>query len=301
MIKAFFICLLLVFFIGAWIYARYHNKKMRNKISLFTLAAALLVYFGGWELSALGLLLIIIPILKRGQSYSMLITQSMLGSILGAYFLLMFYLNYNVLPITIIGLLSVVGICTLAIFGILEDNIRKYLIYSNLIQFTFVFLDLSVAKLSGKIAALGTIQIFNYVIAGTLLFLALGALSKSLKISSFAGLKGLYYKDPHNGLFAIIAGISLAGVPGLNIFVSEWLLFRTSFTISPMITILGIFAALLLMVMYFKIVYILLVGNVVKHEREGLPLVVYNGALAALCIGLGILPFIQFAILQGII
>jgi formate hydrogenlyase subunit 3/multisubunit Na+/H+ antiporter MnhD subunit len=225
----------------------------------------------------------------------------MYGAILAAYFFLMFYLNYNIYPVIFLGILSVVLICVLAILGILEHNIRKFLIYSNIIQSTFVFLDLSVAQLTGKISVLGTIQIFNYVIAGVLLFLTLGILTENGKRKSFSSLQGFYYKYKLNASFSIIAAISLAGVPGLNIFVSEWLLFKTSFGINPIITIWGIFAALLLFIMYFKIVYYLLSGEVLKKEKSPVLLKVYNGGLALFCLIFGLLPFTQIYLLEGVL
>jgi len=199
--------------------------------------------------------------------------------------------------VILLGILSVVLICFLAVFGIMRNNIIKFLLLSNLIQLTFVFLDLSVAKLTLKIAALGVIQIFNYTIAGMLLFVTLGSLVEENKHKFLGQLQGYYYKDPHVAIFASIAAISLAGLPGLNIFVSEWLLFKTSFNINPIITVWGIFAALLLFIMYFKIIYILLSGKRVLKAKAHTSLQVYIWVLALACLVFGLLPFTQLYIL----
>jgi multicomponent Na+:H+ antiporter subunit D len=185
--------------------------------------------------------------------------------------------------------------------GIFENDLKKYLIYSNLIQLIFVLLDLGVAKLSQKITTLGTIQIFNYTFAGLLLFLTLGILSKDNKLKKISTLQGSYYRDRGNGIFAVIAALSLAGLPGLNLFVSEWFLFTASFIINSIITIFGIFLALLLFIMYFKIVNVLLVGSVEVREPRLRSLTYLNAILAIICLIFGLLPQIQLYILDKVL
>jgi multicomponent Na+:H+ antiporter subunit D len=200
-----------------------------------------------------------------------------------------------------VSVISVLSICILAILGIFENDLKKYLIYSNAIQLLFVLLDLSIAKLSGKIATLGTIQIFNYTIAGILFFTTLGILSRKGKSKNIDELSGSYYSDKMNGNFAIISALSLAGLPGLNIFVSEWYLFKASFLINPIITIFGIFAALLLFVMYFKIVGVLLTGESESQRRTMKLLTYMNASLAFLCLLFGLIPQIQIYLLNMVL
>ena len=190
--------------------------------------------------------------------------------------------------------------CLLSVLGILEKNIKKYLIYSNLIQFMFVVLDLSVAKSTGNIGSLGIIQIFNYTIAGSLLFFTLMILNKD-KAIMFKGIQGNYYKNHLVGVFAIIACMSLAGLPGLNIFVSEWLLFIKAFTIDPSITIIGIFIALLLFIMYFKVIYILISRFHIERIKTTKMLKFYVILLGILCLLFGIFFKLQFNIFDMVL
>lgn len=297
MAELFFVILLMVFAVGSIIYHSYKEKK-RLLISLpIILAAAVLIYFLPWQASALGFLFLILPIFWK-SSYGNLMDSCMLGAILSSFFLYKFYFLYHVPWLILIGILMAVVICFLAVLGILQEDIRKFLILSNLIQFLFVFLDISVAKVTDKLATLGTIQIFNYAIVGTLFFLALGMVSNSM--GWISSLRGLYYKHPVNSFALIIAGISLAGVPGLNIFVSEWLLFKTAFSLSPIITVAGIFAALLLFIMYIKFAYILLAGEIEKVQKSPLIAKVYNILLAITCFIVGIIPWIQFKLLEAV-
>jgi len=189
----------------------------------------------------------------------------------------------------------------MAVMAIFEDNLKRYLIYSNAIQLAFVLLDLTIAKLSQKITTLGTIQIFNYTFAGLLFFLTLGVLSKDNKRKNISSLQGTFYEDKKNGLFAVIAAISLAGLPGLNIFVSEWFLFKASFLINPVITLFGIFIALLLFIMYFKIVNVISVGNFEQSKIHMKYITYVNCILAVICLIFGLLPKIQLLILDKVL
>ena len=301
MVTSFFTALLLMSFFTTSIYSFFHDNKNLIQILILTLVS-LLIINASWYYSLLSVPLLLVPIIFiKDIPYSQLVSFCMCGSILLAYFMLNFFLNYTISYMLLIAVFSVVFMCILAINGLFEDNLKKYLIYSNAIQLMFVLLDLTVAKLSGKISILGTIQIFNYTFAGLLFFLSIGVLSKNNRRKNISRLQASYYRNKFNSIFAIIAAISLAGVPGLNIFVSEWLLFKASFLISPVITIFGIFIALLLFIMYFKIVYVLMVGESKVKEMTPKLLSGVNGLLALTCVVFGLLPGIQFLILNKVL
>ncbi len=189
-------------------------------------------------------------------------------------------------------------LCSLAIFGIFERKLKRYLLISNAIQILFVVADLSIAKLFGEFGPLNTIQIFNYTFAGLAFFLTIGIFGRG-KIYVYE-LEGSYFANRWNDIFATIACLSLAGLPAFNMFVSEWLLFTKSFVITPVITILGVFAALLLFIMYYKVVYFLLIG---KTRQKIIPreITILNGIMAVIIIILGFLPQLQLEILSRVI
>ena len=300
MIVSFFTGLLLIFALTMFAYCYYH-KSWDGIFVLIILACFLFIIKQEWYASALSISLLLYSLLFAKQtSYTQLVTFSMIGSIVFAFFLLNFFL-YNILSHTTLIIVStLVVMCYLAIQGIFEDDIEKYLIISSFIQTFFVFLDLTVASVGGKIMRLGTIQILNYTFAGTLLFLTIGILSKDNKRTKITQLRGSNYRNPLISYCAIIASLSLAGVPGLNIFVSEWLLFQKAFLISPVITIFGIFLALLLFVMYFKLVYVLSVSESKIKEKSPWLLNVIAVVLVITCIVLGLLPSLQYWILSWV-
>ncbi len=301
MIIVFFMVLLAICFFSLSIYSFYYEKG--DIIFLFILVVSLAVIIRmNWYFSLISILFLILPIIfYRRMSYTQLVCFSMFGSILMAYFLLNLFLMYEMAFLLQIAILSILAMCIMAVMAIFEDNLKRYLIYSNAIQLMFVLLDLTIAKLTQKITTLGTIQIFNYTFAGLLLFLTLGVLSRDNKRKKISSLQGTFYENKLNGLFAVIAAISLAGLPGLNIFVSEWFLFKAAFLISPVITLFGIFIALLLFVMYFKIINVISVGNFEQSKISMKHITYINGFLAVVCLIFGLLPQIQLFILDKVL
>lgn len=301
MVVTFFVILLLICFFSLSIYSFHYEKG--DIAFLFILMMALVILMKiSWLFSLLSIIFLILPVIMyRRMSYTQLVCFSMFGSILMAYFLLQVFLTYEITFLLQMAILSILSMCIMAVMAIFEDNLKRFLIYSNIIQLMFVLLDLTIAKLSGKIATLGTIQIFNYTFAGLLFFLTLGVLSRDNKRKNVSSLQGTFYENKLNGLFAIIAAISLAGLPGLNIFVSEWFLFKASFLINPIIALFGIFIALLLFIMYFKIVNVVSVGNFEKSKLSLKQITYVNAVLAIICLVFGLLPQIQLFILNKVL
>ena len=276
------------------LYSYFHDR--RNLIFLLTLLPLALLSLTQWQYSAIFFIFFFASLWAK--SYSRFISMSMFSAIMLSFFFLKLFIETEIFYLSWIAIIAVIGICALAIFGIFEDSLRKYFFLSNAAQLVFVVLDLSIAKMFGKLGALGTIQIFNYFFAGLLLFTAVGVLSLGKK--RISELKGSYFANKWNDVAATVAALSLAGLPLFNMFVSEWALFTASFSVLPVVTVLGIFAALLLFVMYYKLVYVLLVG---EGSKICIPrtITVLNLILAVICVLLGVLPQLQFAILGGLV
>jgi formate hydrogenlyase subunit 3/multisubunit Na+/H+ antiporter MnhD subunit len=282
----FFIC-----YFGTGSYAcAYDRRSLWLVIGLMALSVASLYY---WPIAALFLAPLALTFWRR-LPFTGLAAFCMFGAV-GVAFLL-----YNVFAVAEIpGLFwlafaSVAGICLLGIAGIFQDDLWWFLSISNKIQILYVLLDLSVIKMLGGFSSGANIQIFNYTLAGLTLFLTLGLLSfGKMRVSQ---LEGSWFRNKWNDAFATVACLSLAGLPAFNMFVGEWALFTSSFVVAPVITLLGIFAALTLFIMYYKVVYALLVGEG-RPRHVSRPLTAVNGALAASCIALGLLPWLQWWIL----
>ena len=294
MIETFFAALLAFGGILCAIFSYYHDPK--NLPFVLVLLPVSMAILTQWHYAAVFFAMLFATLLVK--SYSRFLTMSMFSAIMLSFFFLKLFINSDIHYLSWVAVISVVGICALAILAIFQDSLRKFLFLSNAAQITFVVLDLAVAKMFGKLGALGTIQIFNYFFAGFALFMAIGVLAfGKTRISE---MEGSYYASKWNDVAATIACLSLAGLPLFNMFVSEWALFTAAFTVVPIVTVLGIFAALLLFIMYYKLVYVLLVGEGNKICIPA-PMTGVNLTLAALCILLGILPHLQFMLLEGIL
>ncbi len=296
MVELLFNSLLLITAVVGGLYCLFHERKSLIYLGGLTILSLLLVNLAP-ILSFIMFIPLALPFFKK-MSFENTVTSCMIPTITVAHFVLAYI--YTLQPVLIIlAILSVTAICALGILGTFEDRILKYLLISNLLQLIFVILDLSVGAIVGKLEVLGTIQIFNYTFAGLLLFITMGILSANGKRGEIKDLEGLFYGSKANSSFAIIAAVSLAGLPGLNIFVSEWFLFVTGFAINPMITVMGIFAALVLFIMYFKIGYVMLVGQPAKSLAPPKALTGAGAVLAILCVLLGVVPQLQMLILTG--
>jgi len=292
MIQFFFTVLISIIGISTSIFSFFYERK-----NLFTILLLIIFSFISlitWQLSVLILLVLVF---YRKLNLTTFITINMFTAVLLSWFFLnLFFINSPFY--LLVGLLSLLVLCSLTIFGIFEKKLKKYLLISNAIQILFVVADLSIVKLFGEFGPLSTIQIFNYTFAGLAFFLTIGIFGRDK--TYLYELEGSYFANRWNDIFATIACLSLAGLPAFNMFVSEWLLFTKSFVITPVITILGVFAALLLFIMYYKVVYFLLIG---KTRQKNIPkeITVLNGILAVICIVLGFLPQLQLEILSRVI
>ena len=280
------------------LYCLEYEKKDLTLILLLIIVSFFILRFDKHPLLFSMLFLFIPFLLKERISYTQLFFFSMTGSILLAKYLFSIFAEgvFYLLPTAIFTLILM---CLLSIVSIFEDDLRRFLLISNVIQTLFILLDMLVAEMGGE-EKLMTIQAFNYTLAGTVFFSSLGIASFDNRAKRISSLQGSYYLDKLNGISTVIASLSLAGVPGLNMFVSEWLLFKTSFHISPVISIFGIFLALLLFIMYFKIINITLTGKVRPHLKRKKISSYFNFFLSIFCLLLGLIPRIQFYILEGL-
>jgi len=292
MIQLFFTLIFLIIAFSIAIYSLFYEKKNLITVILFLIFSIFSLFH--WFI---GIFSVFLLFFYKKYSYGEFITINMFAAALLAWFFFnLFYLN---IPLVFyIALASVISICFLAIFGIFEKHLKQYLLLSNIIQILFVVLDLTVTKMFGEYGVLSTIQIFNYTFAGLTFFLTIGVFAKNKNLLS--ELEGSYFASRWNDIFATIGCLSLAGLPAFNIFVSEWFLFTHAYFINPIITVLGIFAALLLFVMYYKVVYVLVVGEG-RTKKIPRTITILNGILALICILLGLLPQLQFEILTKVV
>jgi formate hydrogenlyase subunit 3/multisubunit Na+/H+ antiporter MnhD subunit len=289
-----FAILAFICYLGVGAYACAYDR--RNLWSPMALLGLMVASFYQWQLAALFLVPLALSFWRR-LSFTNLASFCMFGAVGISYLLYNIFSTTAIPGLFAIAFASAIGVCLLGIAGIFQDDLWWFLTISNKIQILYVVLDLSVAKMLGRMDGAANIQIFNYTFAGLALFLTLGLLSfGKWRVSQ---LEGSWFRNKWNDIFATVACLSLAGLPAFNMFVGEWAFFTSSYAVAPVITLLGIFAALTLFIMYYKVVYVLLVGEG-SPRHVARPLTAVNGALAAACVVLGLLPWLQWWILNVI-
>jgi NADH-quinone oxidoreductase subunit N len=124
--------------------------------------------------------------------------------------------------LSMIAFLAVVTMTLANISALTQTDIKRLLAYSSIAHMAYILLGLSTSLLSGTLLGLtgSLFHSFNHLVTMSLAFLAVGMIGQN----EITKLKGLYRKSRLVGLSLVICFFSLAGIPGLNIFASEFLI-----------------------------------------------------------------------------
>lgn len=128
-----------------------------------------------------------------------------------------------------------------AVLGILyalqQQNLKRLLAYSSVenIGIIFTALGLSLIFLSSGQTELGTLGLvaallhcLNHALFKSLLFLGAGAILHQTHEHSLENMGGLIHRMPKLAAIFLVGTLSIAALPPLNGFVSEWLIFQTA-------------------------------------------------------------------------
>lgn len=130
-----------------------------------------------------------------------------------------------------------------AVFAAVQPDMKRLLAYSSIENIGVIFTAVGLAVLfdTGNLhlfAALALtaalIHALNHALFKSLLFLATGSVLHATKQRSLGKLGGLIRRMPWVAILALVGTLSIAGLPPLNGFVSEWLLLQ-SFLFTPQI------------------------------------------------------------------
>ena len=106
-----------------------------------------------------------------------------------------------------------------AVFALLQDDIRRLLSYSVVSQVGYMVVAVGAGTAAGIDAALA--HLANDILFKSLLFMAAGAVIWRTGISRMSRLGGVAEEMPFTAIAAVIGGLALAGLPGLNGSVSK--------------------------------------------------------------------------------
>lgn len=211
------------------------------------------------------------------------------------------------------------------LFAMMQQDMKRLLAYSSVENIGIIFLALGLSGIFigtghpglgviGLIAAL--YHALNHAVFKSLMFLGAGAVLHSTHERDLDQLGGLLRRMPWTGWFFLFGCISIAALPPLNGFVSEWLTFQTalqawSLDSGILRTLLPLAAAVLALTgaiaaaTFVKLYGIAFLGQArsrrARRAREvDLGMRTAMGALALLCLLLGVLPTFVIEALDGI-
>ncbi len=130
-----------------------------------------------------------------------------------------------------------------AIFAAVQTDMKRLLAYSSIENIGLIFTGIGLSilfetcnlRLFAALAlSAALIHCLNHALFKSLLFLATGSVLHATRQRSLGKLGGLIRRMPWVATLALIGTLSIAGLPPLNGFVSEWLLLQ-SFLFTPQV------------------------------------------------------------------
>ena len=224
--------------------------------------------------------------------------------------------------------LALVGSLT-AILGVLyaltQNDLKRMLAYSTIENAGIILLGLGAGMMAlsagrPELAALGIaaslFHVLNHALFKGLLFLGAGGVVMATGTRQIEEMGGLARRMPWTALFFLVGAAAISGLPLLNGFVSEWLLFQAllqGFTATTTLSrlVFPVAGALLALtsalaaacfVKAFGITFLALPrgeGAEKAHESPALMLVP-QGVLASMCVVLGLAPGWVLEVLRGV-
>ena len=141
---------------------------------------------------------------------------------------------YFALPLAILGAINIIyG----ALAAMAQKDLKKMVAYSSISHMGFVLLGIASFTTEGVIG--GVLQMFNHGVVTAMLFLLVGVIYDRAHHRDIDGFGGLAVKMPIYAGITSLAFFAGLGLPGLNSFISEALVFLGAFSVYKIITIIS--------------------------------------------------------------
>ncbi|MEM3492119.1 MAG: proton-conducting transporter membrane subunit [Nitrososphaerota archaeon] len=160
-------------------------------------------------------------------------------------------------------LLSILTMTIGNLMAALQTDIKRLLAFSSIANMGYIVFALSIGTELGLSG--GLLHVMNHAVSKSLLFLAAGSFIHASGTRNLEEMAGIAKRMPISGISYSIGAFSLAGVPGLNAFVSEYTIIISAFEAG-----LHILAAIMLINVIIGAMYHLRVVQIifVKPETE---------------------------------
>lgn len=137
--------------------------------------------------------------------------------------------------------------------AITQTDLKRRLAYSSIGQMGYILLAMSL--LTERAMVGGAYHIFAHAVVKSCLFLAAGSIIRQTGLRDVRDFGGLDYRMPLTMACFTLCALTIAGIPPMNGFVSEWALMQGAFEAGlPIYSVILMLSALMNAVYYFTIV-----------------------------------------------
>jgi len=221
------------------------------------------------------------------------------------YWLLPHATQYFAFALAVMGVINIVygAFCAMA-----QKDLKKLVAYSSVSHMGYCLLGMSVFTAAGMQGSI--LQLFNHGLSSAMMFMLVGILYDRLHHRSIVtadgklGFGGIAQKEPIITAAWMVAVFSSLGLPGLNGFVSEAMVFFGSFPVYRTLTAIATLGILLTAAYLLWMVQRVFLGPyTAQHKDEGghyhaageIPAMRWNEwvvlvPLAVLCLWIGLMP-----------
>ena len=232
-------------------------------------------------------------------------------------------LSWGVTVVALGGISAVLGV----LYALVQHDLKRLLAYHSIENIGIILLGLGAGMMAlaygrSDVASIGVAaalyHVLNHAVFKGLLFLAAGAVVMMTGTRQVERFGGLLRRMPWTGVFFLVGAMAISGLPPLNGFASEWLTFQAFLfgfrsSAQPLVhvmfpiggALLALTAALAAacFVKAFGISFLALPRSREAAAAREVPvsMLVPQGLLAALCIGLGLFPGVVLRVLEGVL
>ncbi|QNB45918.1 NADH-quinone oxidoreductase subunit M [Thermanaerosceptrum fracticalcis] len=160
----------------------------------------------------------------------------------------------------VIGLLCIVNVVYGAMVAMAQKDLKFVIGYSSVSHMGYVLLGiaaLNTISINGAVA-----QMFAHGIMTALFFALVGVIYDKAHTRVIADFGGLAYQMPRVATGFVIAGLASLGLPGLNNFVAEFLIFVGAYKTYPILAILAVSGVVITAVYVLRVVQKVFFGPV---------------------------------------
>ncbi len=220
----------------------------------------------------------------------------------GIYGLLRFYILFQTLHVYWGFILSILAFLTMFIGNLtamFQTDIKRLLAYSSIAQIGYITFALSIGTVQSVSA--GLLHVFNHAMMKGLLFMAAGAFYHATGSRDISVLEGIGRRMKITGILLSIGLLAIAGMPGLNGFVSELLIVSAAIQrelyVQAALTILNFVISV---AYYLRLLQRIMLrepkGDVSRVEEAPATMIAGMVILTSLCIFVGVYPSMLISI-----